>query len=151
MKEICFSKFLSGDKGGIYGREYSDTCKSLDIEVINRPILVNGYSEKLIGTIKHECASHITQFCNKHLRRQNTIDSISSILAIRPPLLTDNCSLTSPPLPRRTGRRHTRPLSHRSARKRPEYHFRFRPRRPAQLLPALRLKASSGNPRHSWF
>ena len=65
-------RFLLRDRDGIYGQDFRDRVKNMDIEeVITAPRSPwqNPYVERLIGSIRRECLDHMIVFGQGHLQR----------------------------------------------------------------------------------
>jgi len=65
-------RFLIRDRDGIYGNRVTDTLAAMGIEQVvtaPRSPWQNGYCERVIGTIRHECLDHVIVLGEKHLRR----------------------------------------------------------------------------------
>jgi len=65
-------KLRKRDRDGIYGQEFRDRMKNMDIEeviIAPRAPWQNPYAERLIGSIRRECLDHVIVFGQRHLRR----------------------------------------------------------------------------------
>ncbi len=65
-------KYIIRDRDGIYGEKVLETIKFLnvnDIVISARSPWQNGYCERVVGTIKHECLNHMIIFNEAHARR----------------------------------------------------------------------------------
>jgi transposase InsO family protein len=65
-------KYMIRDRDRIYGNEFQDRVKNMDInEILTSPQSPwqNGYCERLIGSIRRDCLNHMIVLNEKHLRR----------------------------------------------------------------------------------
>ncbi len=65
-------KYLIRDRDGIYGEDVQKTIKFLGMKekvISARSPWQNGYCERVVGTIKHECLNHMIIFNEAHARR----------------------------------------------------------------------------------
>jgi len=65
-------RFMIRDRDGIYGHDFSERVKHMDIEeVITAPRSPwqNPFAERVIGSIRRECLNHVIVFNEGHLRR----------------------------------------------------------------------------------
>jgi putative transposase len=65
-------RFLIRDRDSIYGRQVVETIRVLGIEqkiISYESPWMNGYVERVIGSIRRECLDHVIVFGERHLRR----------------------------------------------------------------------------------
>jgi transposase InsO family protein len=65
-------RFLIRDRDSIYGEQVAETIRVLGIEqkiIAYESPWLNGYVERVIGSIRRECLDHVIVFGERHLRR----------------------------------------------------------------------------------
>ena len=65
-------RFMVRDRDGIYGDSFTSRVEGMGIEQIliaPRSPWQNGYVERVIGSVRHECLNHVIVFNDNHLRR----------------------------------------------------------------------------------
>jgi putative transposase len=65
-------RFLIRDRDGIYGHDFRERVKHMDIEEVvtaPRSPWQNPYAERVIGSIRRECLDHVIVLNERHLRR----------------------------------------------------------------------------------
>jgi len=65
-------RYLILDRDGAFGPEYTRRVRSMGIRdhpILPRSPWQNGYTERLIGSIRRECLDHVIVFGEAHLRR----------------------------------------------------------------------------------
>jgi transposase InsO family protein len=68
----CAPPYLLRDRDGIYGEEFSEAARWLDVqEILTAPQSPwqNSYVERLIGSIRRECLDHVIVWNESGLRR----------------------------------------------------------------------------------
>ena len=65
-------RFLIRDRDTKFTRSFDEVFTSIDVETIRTPVRsprANGYAERLVRTIRHECLDHLLVVSRQHLER----------------------------------------------------------------------------------